>query len=590
MFGRLQSLLRDIHSVLGSALWGALLLMSVVGLGEGMSMVLLLPLLSAIGIEGLAGQGVIQSSVRGFLAMTGMSQSISGALLLVLCAFALQMLLYVWQTWWIADLQRRYGAIWQQRLFSAFMKARWGFVARHKLGLLSNAITSETYRLTGAMIMLAQMISTAFAATVYVLIALFLSWQVTCALMLLAVVLFLALRGVGKRNYRIGKAIGPLNGRLAVMVSEYIAGAKLVKATGTEGRVLGEFNEVTDALRINHTWATFLPGFVRGVFEFASIGALCAILVVGHTVLSTPTANMLLILALFVRLLPRFNSLQQNIQLLSSYLPALDELHELYQSAEREAEHFDEKAEGEAPKGELAVDIVSAGYGDVSVLHDLRVDISSTGFIGVVGESGAGKSTFVHCLLGLCDLQQGDIRIGETSIRSVPLNQWRRAIGYVPQETILFHRSIRENIAWSREDATFEEIVAAAKKANAHEFIEALPEGYETIIGDQGVRLSGGQRQRLGIARALLMQPGFLLLDEATSALDSSSEEAVLETLEQLRKDFCIISVAHRLSTVRRADSILVLGGGAVVEAGNWSSLMEQRGTLYRIAEKQNLA
>ncbi|WP_164887234.1 ABC transporter ATP-binding protein [Hahella sp. KA22] len=554
-------------------------------------MALLLPLLSIIGVNDAGGAGLLQSMMEDFLGFLGMDASIIGVLSVVIFMFALQALILTLQTWHTADLQRCYGAHWQQRLFKAFILAHWEFISHRKQGVLIKSITTETLRLSGAFMVMAQISSSVVVILVYVVVAAFLSWKITMALIGLAAVLFLVVKKVTIKNYKIGTNISNCNSRLMVQVSEYISGAKLVKSTGSEPLAIEEINEVTEELRWNHTLATFIPGVTRNIFEFASIAALCLILVTGHIYFQTPAAYMLLILGLFVRLLPRFNSLQQNVQLLGSYLPALLELKALCEEADeqREAQAL-EGAEGvRTPSGPLSLVNVSAGYGGRRLIQGVGFSAPERGFIGVVGESGAGKSTLVHTILGLSQLYGGDIRIGESSIHQVPPALWRKAIGYVPQETILFHRTIRENIAWSAKGARDEDIVQAAKKANAHTFIESLPDGYDTIVGDQGVRLSGGQRQRLGIARALLSHPQILLLDEATSALDSASEQVILGTLEQLRDELCIISIAHRLSTVRNADQIIVMGEGQVIETGCWTTLMSDGGSLYQLACKQHM-
>jgi ABC-type multidrug transport system fused ATPase/permease subunit len=174
-------------------------------------------------------------------------------------------------------------------------------------------------------------------------------------------------------------------------------------------------------------------------------------------------------------------------------------------------------------------------------------------------------------------------------MQSVPLSHWRRQIGYVPQETILFHQSIRDNLAWGNPAADDRAVETVARQALAHDFIMQQPAGYETVIGDQGARLSGGQRQRLGIARALLCRPLLLVMDEATSALDSASEAAVLETVDGLRRSICVVMVAHRLATVRSADLIVVLSQGRVVEIGPWPDLMAKQGVFFRLAQAQHL-
>jgi ATP-binding cassette subfamily C protein len=407
-----------------------------------------------------------------------------------------------------------------------------------------------------------------------------------------AAMLFLAVRGIGRRNYRIGLRLGPLAAELNVLLTEYLGGIKLIKATATEGVAETRVSQVVDELRIQHTWATFLPSLVRAIFEFAAITGLCFLLAHGYRNLDIPVASMLVVLALFIRLLPRFNAFQQNMQLLATYVPAFSEAQRLVSSATSAAEEavVPMPAAGELTlSGPLTIEIIAGGYDGVTTLHNVRLVFPQAGVVGIVGESGAGKSTLVNCLLGLADIQQGRVIFGGCEMRSLPLAHWRRQFGYVPQETVLFHQSIRENIAWVDPGADDHSIEEAARQALAHDFIMQQPSGYGTVVGDQGARISGGQRQRLGIARALLGQPRLLLMDEATSALDSASESAVLETVESLRRSICVIMVAHRLSTVRKADMIVVLSQGRVVETGTWQELMAQRGAFFQLVQAQHI-
>ncbi len=227
---------------------------------------------------------------------------------------------------------------------------------------------------------------------------------------------------------------------------------------------------------------------------------------------------------------------------------------------------------------------------DLRVLDGLSLNLSSGEVVALVGPSGAGKSTIAAMLARMYDPDQGTIRLDGRDLREVDPGWLRRHVGAVSQEPILFSSSIEENIRYGRPDATFAEVEAAAKAANAHEFIARFPEGYRTAVGERGVQLSGGQKQRVAIARAMLKDPKILILDEATSALDAESEHLVQEALERLMKGRTTLIIAHRLSTVIGADRVLVLDRGQVVQAGSHDTLVRQEGLYRKLVERQFVA
>jgi ATP-binding cassette subfamily B multidrug efflux pump len=226
-------------------------------------------------------------------------------------------------------------------------------------------------------------------------------------------------------------------------------------------------------------------------------------------------------------------------------------------------------------------------YDQQIIFNNLNLDIKPGERIGLVGPSGAGKSTLVSLLLRQHDLTSGAILIDNQNIAEVTQDSLRSNIALVPQEPMLFHRTIKENIMYGKPDATHEEMVQAADRAQAREFIEALPEQYDTLVGERGVKLSGGQKQRVAIARAMLKEAPILVLDEATSALDSESEVAIQKALESLMENKTVIAVAHRLSTLRKMDRILVIDQGKIVEDGTHDSLANAGGLYAKLWEHQ---
>ena len=221
------------------------------------------------------------------------------------------------------------------------------------------------------------------------------------------------------------------------------------------------------------------------------------------------------------------------------------------------------------------------GKNESKLFENLNLTIPAGQNVGIVGPSGGGKTTITKLLLRFMDIRSGAIKIDGINIAEVTQTSLRDAITYVPQEPLLFHRSIKENIAYGKPSATMKEITTAAKKAHAHDFIEKLPQGYDTLVGERGIKLSGGQRQRVALARAILKDAPIIVLDEATSALDSESERLIQEALFSLMEGRTTIVIAHRLSTIKHLDRILVLKDGKIIEDGNHVDLIKKKNGTY---------
>jgi ABC-type multidrug transport system fused ATPase/permease subunit len=238
--------------------------------------------------------------------------------------------------------------------------------------------------------------------------------------------------------------------------------------------------------------------------------------------------------------------------------------------------------------GAIEFDHIAFGYDPaLPILTDVNLKIEPGSFVGIVGPTGSGKSTIVSLIPRFYDVQSGTVHIDGQDVRDYKLKSLRDQIGYVLQDTVLFRGTILENIAFGRPDASKEEIIAAAKLANADEFISAMPLGYDTLVGNRGSTLSGGQRQRIGIARVMVRNSPILLLDEPTAALDSESEKLVIDALEKLMKGKTVIAIAHRLSTIRNADQIVVITGGVVAESGTHDELMARNGLYAELHRTQ---
>jgi len=235
----------------------------------------------------------------------------------------------------------------------------------------------------------------------------------------------------------------------------------------------------------------------------------------------------------------------------------------------------------------IAYEHVSFAYEDEAVLRDVSIEVKRGEVLAIVGPSGSGKTTMVNLLLRFYDPVEGAIKIDGTDLRDVTIASLREQIGLVTQDVVLFNDTVAANIAYGRPEAPREAIAEAARMANADEFIRALPKGYDTVIGERGVKLSGGQRQRLAIARALFRNPPILVLDEATSALDTESERLVQQAIDRVMRHRTVLVIAHRLSTVQHADTIVVLRDGRIVEQGTHPELVEADGLYRKLYEMQ---
>ena len=241
----------------------------------------------------------------------------------------------------------------------------------------------------------------------------------------------------------------------------------------------------------------------------------------------------------------------------------------------------------EQVRGALELRDVSFRYGTRAILQGVNLSIAPGEMIGLVGHSGSGKSTLVNLICRFYDVTDGSVRIDGVDIRSLPVSEYRRNIGLVLQEPFLFFGTIAENIAYGKPEATRDEIIAAARAAHAHEFILRLQQGYDSLVGERGQALSGGERQRISIARALLINPRILILDEATSSVDTETELEIQAALDNLIRGRTTLAIAHRLSTLRRADRLVVLERGQVVEEGQHEELLALKGAYFRLDRAQ---
>lgn len=466
------------------------------------------------------------------------------------------------------------------------------YYAKMKVGDLINRLGGEVARAAGTIGTIIRVATIAITVLVFAGLLLAISWQLTVAsTFLLALVALVNQYSIGRSKY-FGKLLSDMSKAYSIRVLETLSGIRLVKATANEDREYERLHKLIRDREQADFQSQVNSAVIGPVSEVTGIISLMAIVVLGRLFFSnqieTLSAVLLTYLLVLFRLLPFISQLNGARSQLANTAASVEIVLDFLR---RDNKPF--MKNGSLPYKSLREGIhfnrLSFGYRGVDnlVLKDIDLYLPRGTTLALVGGSGAGKSTLADLLPRFYDPQSGCITIDGIDLREFDIKTLRRSMGIVSQDTFLFNDTVRNNIAYARQSATDEEVFAAAKRANAYEFIEKLPQGFDTVIGDRGVLLSGGQRQRLAISRALLQDPDILILDEATSALDTVSERLVQSAIDDLSRDRTTVVIAHRLSTVQNAHQIAVLDRGRVVEIGTHEELLEKGGHYSRLYSMQ---
>ena len=464
------------------------------------------------------------------------------------------------------------------------------------LGYFATAKTGDlTYRLTEEVDRVGEVIKKFFHDTTPCVLQLvgvlgymiYINWQLTLATFIAAPLIGLLTGWFGEQLLKFSRRSQSQISDLSAILTEVFSGIRLVRAFAAEDYEIERFATVAEGNRRSQYSAAWLQSIQHPVVGFLQMVSILLLLVLGTWQIAQGNltgASFTSYVAAVAMLIDPIGHLTENYNLFKQTEASVDRVFELLEIEPGVVELADAyplpMVQGQVDYQDVSFAYESAPDADANpwVLQGLNLSVKPGEAVALVGASGAGKSTIMNLLPRFYDPQRGQILIDGLDIRNVTLASLRRQIGIVPQETILFSGSIAQNIAFGQRDIDWQAVEEAAKVANAHQFISQLPEGYRTWVGERGVNLSGGQRQRLAIARAVLLNPHILILDEATSALDSESEALVQEALERLMENRTVFIIAHRLATVRRADRILVLEKGEVVESGTHQQLLVQGG------------
>lgn len=562
--------------------------------------VLLIPFVEAIFLDSASTpeaadnlmQGILDATVYRWVDLEGdQLVAVSQIIVLLIIVFLFKNLFAFVRAYVLAHAEQGVNRDLRDAVYDHMVELDLGFFGRTRAGQIVSRLTTEIeqFRMLVTREM-SRLISAVFEFVVALAAMLLISWKLTLAAFIVipaAMGIWGPLVNVLRRRDR---RVLHLGGEVNAHIFETLSGIRLVKSASAEERERKRFHELT---------ADYFRQFMRAEFARSLAAPMTEMLAAVGTVVLLWYGARLVVAgeigpSLFVGFLGLSLKLYAPVKNVAKF-PATAQPGLV--AAERVFEFLDapiavEDAPGALPlesfDDEIVFDDVSFAYGDGdSALENVCFTVPKGTVVALVGRSGAGKSTVVDLLSRFFDVTTGSIRIDGHDIRQVSVHDLRSLMGIVSQETVLFHDTVRANIAYGRPDATDEQVEAAARAAHAHDFIMEMPEGYDTLVGERGVEISGGQRQRIAIARALLRDPPILIFDEATSSLDTESERLIQDAIERLLEGRTVFVVAHRLSTVQRADQILVLEAGRVLEQGDHASLMAKSGRYKRLYELQ---
>ncbi len=559
--------------------WISLGLMVFLGLTQGAGLVMLIPFLQLIGLGAAKTPVGLAAHIGNMFAWFGLQLTLSS----ILCLYVGIVAAYATVTRYrdVLDTRLIYGftQALRNRLYQALCRADWLCFLRTKASDVTHVLTADLQRVGFATQQLLQLTGTVIIAGVHIAVALIISVPMTLLVLACGGGFLLVLHPLNRQAHGAGKAFrGSMNDMYSA-VTEHLGGMKIAKSFSLEGAHEEDFRNITKGVTEQMVHFTRVNAATRMYYEIGAAVALAAFFFVAVEIVGMPAGNLLLIVFLFARLLPRFSMIQQSVQRISNSLPSFEAVLEM----EKRFEETKEPVSAGAVRPvrldrEIHLSNVSFRYdkgAEIWALRDVDVIIPAGGMTAIVGPSGAGKSTMADLILGLLSPEKGMVSIDGQPLKGSLLHRWRLSVGYVPQDTFLFHDTIRVNLLWALPDAKDADLWTALRMAAAEAFVSRMPEGLDTVVGDRGVRLSGGERQRIALARALLRKPSLLLLDEATSSLDTKSERGIQGAMDKVRGELTIVVIAHRFSTIQRADRIVVLENGEVVEQGTWDELGE---------------
>ncbi len=530
----------------------------VAGLLEGIGIMALLPLVAILTEQSALQSGVVSDIIQNIFHFLGLEVSIGPILLFIVTIIILKSLITMLAMTQVAYSSSHVCTDLRLAYLRSVLKSSWKHFTGLQSGSSANALGTEAQRAAYSFMHGCYALSWSIQVLVYTTIAFLISWKLTLSAVAAGFVMVFLLSSLVRTGRKAGNDQTKVLDSVLARITDTLYGAKPLKAMGKTDNLLSIMEQDAVKLRSVQRRMDISVHAIRVLSEpimviFMSIG-IYGILSYG----SLPVAELLFLALLFLRMVMKISTVQSAYLSMATNESALWSLRAKIDAAATAVDYNEGKIKPTLKKG-IKFKNISFSYDDEPILNDISLELPSRGFYVIFGPSGAGKTTFLDLTTGLHQPVSGEIEIDNHPLQSIDMNEWRHKIGYVPQDVLLFHDTVANNVTLNSPDITKNQIVEALKTADALGFVEKMEHGLDTIVGERGTKLSGGQRQRIAIARAIIDHPSLLILDEATSALDKETEQELLKTVKSLSKDILVLAISHDPASLTMADKVFRL-------------------------------
>lgn len=556
------------------------------GIFEGIGVNALIPLFSFSLGDGQNGDDFISQGIERFFNFFNISFTVPTLLIFIILLFILRALVKIYLDYIKIKITADYENQTRKNVFSKVLGSDWPNLIKQKLGHIETILMIDVASSAILLREISTVIMLGTSLLVYIIVAINISFNITLITLVLGLVLFLILKPLNYRTKVLSYGATSTNKDIAHHVNENILGVKTVKSMMVAGKAEKKGSKFFDKLRDIKVETFVIKSVTSSLIQ--PFGVIFVVLIFAFTY-KTPDFNfaaLVAIIYLIQRIFVYIQQLQKSLNTMYEKVPYLKSALDF----ERNSEKYEEKNTGTKDfifNDKLELKNINFAYDQNPVLSDISFVAAKGEMIGIIGPSGVGKTTLVDLLLRLLTPQQGQIFLDDIDIKDIDIVKWRENIGYVSQDMFLINDTIAENIRFYNDDLSDGDVEKFAKLANIYDFIQTLPNKFDTVIGERGVMISAGQRQRLVIARVLARNPKILILDEATSALDNESEQQIQKVIDALKGKVTVIAIAHRLSTIEDSDKLIVLEKGRISEIGSPRELLKDKESYF--AKNYNL-